>query len=729
MSPGYQHFKIKGMHCVEEIATLKKLVGPLVGGEDNLSFDLLNAKMSIKLPFDKEWGEEEIKNAVARGGMQASIWKSGLPGTAKGGWERSGPMILLCLSGAFLLAGFVLHWALEGSFLKAFAAGEQQGHQFPRSVLLLYAGAIVSAGWFVFPKAWLALKRLSPDMNLLMAIAVLGAWAIGAWFEAATVTFLFSLSLVLEAWSIGRARKAVAALMDLAPLVVQVVHEDGTESDLPPEEVAVGTHFIVKPGARIPLDGVIVKGASEVNQAPITGESIPIDKLPGDPVFAGTVNGNGALEIRSTKEAQETVLAHIISQVGSAQSKRSASERWVDHFARYYTPLVILFALGTLAIPTLIFGGSWNEWIYRALVLLVIACPCALVISTPVSMVVGLAAAARNGVLVKGGLYLEVMDKVKAIAFDKTGTLTKGVPVVQEIIPLNGHSEMELLTRVASLEARSNHPLAKAVIRYAESKGVDYSPAENYQIIQGKGATALFDGRSFWLGSHRYLEERGQETQEMHEKLEEMSAKGHTVVVVGNEQHVCGLIAISDEVRPEARVAIEELRKCGVRHLVMLTGDNQGTAQTIARQTGVDEVFAELLPEDKVKVIEKLTQLYGKSAMVGDGVNDAPAMAGASVGIAMGAVGSDAAIETADIALMSDDLARISWLMKLSRRTLMMIRQNTLFSLSIKALFVVLTFSGYAYLWAAIAADTGASLLVIFNSLRLLNTKHNKLNS
>ena len=704
MDPEYVHFKIKGMHCAEEIAALKKLVGPVAGGEEYLSFDLLNAKMSIRLASGKEFRKEDIQKAVLRGGMKAIDWKQEGKAEQSGFWERSGPVILLWVSGCCLLAGFVLHWILEGSFLKAFAAGEQQGHQFPIGVIFLYAGAIISAGWFVFPKAWLALKRLSPDMNLLMVIAVFGAWAIGAWFEAATVTFLFSLSLVLEAWSIGRARKAVAALMDLAPPIVQVIHEDGTEEELSPEQVPVGTKFIVKPGGRIPLDGVVARGSSEVNQAPITGESIPVDKLPGDPVFAGTVNGNGALEIESTKASQETVLAHIIRQVGSAQSKRSASERWVDHFARYYTPLVILFALGTLAIPTLIFGGSWNEWIYRALVLLVIACPCALVISTPVSMVVGLAAAARNGVLVKGGLYLEIMDQVKAIAFDKTGTLTKGVPIVQEIVPLNGHSEMELLTRVASLEARSSHPLAKAIMKYAEKKGAVFSPAEDYQIIQGKGATAIFDGRSFWLGSHRYLEERGQETPEMHEKLEEMSARGHTVVVVGNEQHVCGLIAISDEVRVEVRSALDELRRSGVYHLVMLTGDNQGTAQTIAKQTGVDEVFAELLPEDKVKAVEKLTLLYGKSAMVGDGVNDAPAMASASVGIAMGAVGSDAAIETADIALMSDDLTRIAWLMKLSRRTLMMIRQNTLFSLSIKALFVVLTFSGYAYLWAAIAA-------------------------
>lgn len=707
------------MHCAEEIATLKKLVGPLAGGEENLYFDLLNTKMSVDLSSGKEISVEEVQKAVRKGGMKALVWKDKQVEKSEW-WESRGPVLLLWLSAVFLVIGFLAHWIEEGSFLKAFSAGEEQGHRYPLLSIIFYALSIVSGGWFIFPKAWNALKRLSPDMNLLMVIAVLGAWGIGAWFEAATVTFLFSLSLVLEAWSIGKARKAVAALMDLTPPIVQVIDEDGKETSISPEKVEVGSRFIVKPGDRIPLDGLILKGLSEVNQAPITGESLPVDKAPGNPVFAGTINGNGALEIKSTKASQETVLANIIRQVGSAQSKRSASERWVDRFASYYTPLIMLFALGTLLIPTLIFGQSWDEWIYRALVLLVIACPCALVISTPVCMVVGLATAARNGVLIKGGLYLELMDQIKAIAFDKTGTLTKGMPVVKEVIPLNGHSEIELLKRVASLEARSNHPLAKAILKYAGEKGVEVIPAENYQIIQGKGATALFDGRTFWLGSHRYLEERCQETPEMHQKLEQMSASGHTVVVIGNEQHVCGMIAISDEVREESSSVIAQLRKSNIQHIAMLTGDNQGTARAIAKLTGVDEVYAELLPEDKVNVLENITQKYGKTAMVGDGVNDAPAMARASVGIAMGAVGSDAAIETADIALMADDLTRLPWLIKLSRFTLLMIRQNTAFSLAIKLLFVILTFSGYAYLWAAIAADTGASLLVIFNSLRIL---------
>lgn len=718
MQDKFIHFTVKGLHCSEEISSLKNALGPIIG-EDNLIFDLLNSKMSIRTESETSLNIKQVQEVVRRCGMQAELWQNSRLEKISF-LNRYGMLISLILSGFFLLSGFVVHWIGEGSFLAAFAAGKEKLGRFPLAGEILYAFTVIFGGWFIFPKAVNALRRLKPDMNLLMVIAVLGAWAIGAWFEAATVTFLFSLSLFLESWSIGKAKKAVEALMDLTPPIVTVRNKDQTEEALNPQDVKVGMAFVVKPGERIPLDGIVLEGLSEVNQAPITGESLPIEKAPGAAVFAGSINGGGALVIESTKPYQDTILAHIIKQVESAQSKRSASERWVDHFASYYTPLVILFALGVLLIPTLILNQNWGEWIYRALVLLVIACPCALVISTPVCIVVSLAAAARHGVLVKGGLYLEIMDKVRAIAFDKTGTLTKGIPVVKEIIPLNNHTEIELLERVASLEARSNHPLARAIMKYTEQRGIKVTPAENYQIIPGKGATAIFDERVFWLGSHRYLEERGQETPAMHDQLEELSSKGFSVIVVGNEEHVCGLIAISDEVRQEASGMIKSLKEYGVQHLAMLTGDNQGTANSIAQLIGIDEVHAELLPADKLELVSQFTEKYGKTAMVGDGVNDAPAMARASVAIAMGAAGSDTAIETADIALMGDDLTRIPWLIQLSRHTLSLIRQNITFALSLKVLFMLLTLFGYAYLWAAIAADTGASLIVIFNSLRIL---------
>jgi Cd2+/Zn2+-exporting ATPase len=577
--------------------------------------------------------------------------------------------------------------------------------------------------WQVLPKAWFALRRFRPDMNLLMTVAVAGAVGVGEWFEGATVAFLFSLSLALESWSIGRARRAVGALMDLSPPSARLITEGALEKAVPPAQVEVGARFAVRPGDRIPLDGRVVRGHSAVNEAPITGESLPVEKGTGDEVFAGTINGDGALEVECTKPVSDTTLAHIIRMVGEAQSRRAPSEQWVETFARIYTPAVMVLAIAVLLVPPLAFGGSWGDWVYRSLVLLVIACPCALVISTPVSIVAALAAAARNGVLIKGGLYVEIPARLSAVALDKTGTLTGGKPAVIEVVPMSGHDEAELLARVAALESQSTHPLAHAIVAYARERQVEPQPVENYRILQGKGATGRFNGDAYWVGSHRYLEERGQETPDVHQRLTELSHAGRTVVVVGNERHVCGFIALADQVRPRTIEAIRALRDLGVEHIIMLTGDNEGTARAVASKAGVDEFRADLLPVDKVSAVESLVQKYGQVAMVGDGVNDAPALAAATLGVAMGAAGSDAAIETADVALMADDLAKLPWLIQHSRRTLEIIRQNILFSLAVKALFVVLTFVGHASLWAAIAADTGASLLVIFNGLRLLQVR------
>jgi len=717
-------FKIHGMDCAEEVAVLKREVGPVVGGEDRLAFDILNGKMTVQPPI-AEVTPETIIRAVAHTGMRAEVWRDTEREIAKGGsWQRHGRTITTIASGVLALIGFVVHVVLAGG-ISAAIGSEGLGivHQVPLAARVPYLLAVLAALWYILPKAWRSARRLRPDMNLLMTVAVAGAIGIGEWFEAATVAFLFALSLTLESWSVGRARRAVAALMELVPPIARLKKSDGMEEEVALEQVPVGAHFVVMPGEKFPLDGNVVSGFSEVNQAPITGESAPVPKQPGGQVFAGTINGDGALEVECTKPANDTTLAHIIRLVAEAQSRRAASEQWVEKFARVYTPVVMGLAIAFLVVPPLFFGGAWGDWFYRSLVLLVIACPCALVISTPVSIVAALAAAARNGVLIKGGTYVEAPARLQAIALDKTGTLTEGKPRVLEVVPLGGHDENELLERVAAMESRSDHPLAQAIVAYARSRGVEFTPAEDFQIIQGKGATARFNGERYWLGSHRYLEERGQETEEDHRRLEALSQGGRTVVVVGNENHVCGFIALADAVRAGARQAIQALRDAGLRHIVMLTGDNQETAQAIAAETGVDEVHAELLPADKVTVIENLVAKYGSVAMVGDGVNDAPALGRASLGIAMGAAGSDAAIETADIALMSDDLSKLPWLVQHSRRTLTVIRQNIAFSLSVKAIFVILTFAGYASLWVAIAADMGVSLLVVFNALRLLTSE------
>lgn len=714
-------FKIHGMDCAEEVGVLKREISPLVRGEDHLAFDLLKGTMMVAAEAGTV-SPAAIRGAVARTGMRAELWNPARDDSRPGDdRHRRVQDWLTTLSGLSVLTGLALHVWLAGGLWEAvrLLAGHA-GPSMPLPEIVAYGLAIAFGGRYVVVKAWYAARRLRPDMNLLMTIAIAGAIGIGAWFEAATVAFLFALSLALESWSVGRARRAIAALLDLAPPTARLKLGGGEEREVSATEVPVAARFIVKPGERIPLDGRVVAGVSHVNQAPITGESLPASKQPDSEVFAGTINGDGALEIECTKTAGDTVLAHIIRLVEEAQSRRARAEQWVDRFARAYTPTVVALAVAVALVPPLAFDGLWEIWFYRALVLLVIACPCALVISTPVSIVAALAASARAGVLVKGGIYLEVPARLKAVAFDKTGTLTEGQPVVVDVQPLNGHDEEELLVRAVALEARSGHPLAKAIVGFAKNRGIDPASAEDVQIFPGKGVTGKFQGRSYWLGSHRYMEERGQETEAVHARAEGMERSGHTVVAIGNDEHVCGLIALADTVRPQVASVVRALRQAGIKHFVMLTGDNRATAESIARQTGVDEVHAELLPADKVSVLESLVATYGSVAMVGDGVNDAPAMARASVGIAMGAIGSDAAIETADIALMTDDLSKLPWLVRHSRRTLAIIRQNIAFSLAIKAAFVILTFIGFASLWGAIAADVGASLLVIANGLRLL---------
>ncbi len=713
-------FKIQEMDCVEEVSILKRELSSLVGGEEYLFFDILNRRMIIK-PSAQSVTPEAILEAVSQTGMRAEVWdEDHSSSTPESFWSQQGRSLLTGLSGFMMCSAFLTHVGLTGSISAALGAEEAINGSMPLPVRLQYLAAILSGIWFVLPKAWFAFKRLRPDMNLLMCIAVFGALLIDEWFEAAAVAFLFAFSQLLEAWSVGRARKAVAALMDLTTPIAHVRDNLGNEITVTPESVQVGTIFLIRPGEKIPLDGCIVKGNSEVNQAPITGESIPVAKALDDEVFAGTINGDGLLEAKCTKLAENTVLAQIIRMVGEAQTRRAPSELWVEKFAKIYTPIVMLVAVLILLTLPILFQITWHDSLYRALVLLVIACPCALVISTPVSIVASLAAAARNGVLIKGGIFIEVPSKLKALALDKTGTLTCGKPVVTKIVPLNGHSESELLERAAALEAHSNHPLAIAILDAAEKQSVQFQPAESYQIIQGKGATAQINGREFWLGSHRYLEERNEETPEVHLQLEELSNAGQSVVVIGNETHVCGFIALADRVRETSTDVIRDLHRAGIEQLVMLTGDNAGTARAVADEVGIDAVHSELLPEDKVAVIESLVQQFQYVAMVGDGVNDAPAMSRSSLGIAMGAAGSDVAIESADIALMTDDLTKIPWLIRHSHRTLNIIRQNIIFALSIKVLFMLLMVLDQASLWAAIAADMGASLLVIFNGLRLL---------
>jgi len=718
----FLQFQISGMDCAEEVAILRREIGPLVGGEDKLSFDILNQRMTVAGREGVQLQSADLVEAVRRTGMTATPIDSRRKAASQDvDSQRRRLQLLTLLSGLAVSTGFVTQVALGGGLAAALSSGDGAvARSLPVAAQFLYGIAIVSGVWTFVPKAIASARRLRPDMNLLMVVAVCGAIYLGDWLEAAMVAFLFTLSLALESWSIGRARRAVAALLNLTPPTVLVLSDDGSEKSVDASEVAIGSRFIVRAGQRIALDGRIRSGTTEINQAPLTGESVPVPKAPGDEVYAGTVNGDATLEVESTKRADQTAVANIIRLVGEAQADRAPSEQWVDSFARYYTPIVMGLAIAIFLIGGAV-SGQFAIWLYRALVLLVIACPCALVISTPVSIVAALAGATRRGVLIKGGPYVEAPGRLRAIAFDKTGTLTVGRPAVLQVVPLQDHDERALLERAAALEARSTHPLAVAVTEYAKEKGIEVRPADGLQVIAGKGATGLYDGRAFWIGSHRYLEERGQETDDVHQQITRLSAAGRSVVVVGNEQHVCGFLVLADAVRPTAAATLKSLRALGIEHLIMLSGDNRPTAEAIAKEVGIDEVRAELLPADKVTAIDDLVAKYGNVAMIGDGINDSPALARATVGIAMGGIGSDAAIETADIALMGDDISQLPWLIAHSRRALAVIQQNIVFSLAVKVVFVILTVAGHASLWAAIAADTGASLLVIFNGLRLLN--------
>jgi len=554
-------------------------------------------------------------------------------------------------------------------------------------------------------------KKLSIDF--LIIIAAVGSFFIGHGEEGAAVIFLFYVAEFLESYAAERARRSIASLMELAPEAA-TVKRNGREVKVPVGEVNINEVIVVRPGEKIPLDGQVIRGISTVNQAPITGESVPVTKQIGDEVYAGTINNEGFLEIRVTKRSDETMLSKIVKLVEEAQMMKSPTEKFIDKFSKYYTPSVIFLALCVATIPTFLFSLPLNEWLYKALVLLVVSCPCALAISTPVAMVSGITSAARNGVLIKGSAYVEEVSKIKVFAFDKTGTLTEGRLEITDIISL-GHYREEILCIAASLEALSEHPIAKAIVEEAEEE-VMLRDVDDFRAIAGKGVLGKIDGETYYVGSRRLFQMSADFPEEEARSLEN---EGKTVVFVGNEEEVIGLIAVMDKIRDATITTMNELRRKGVK-TVMITGDNERTAKTIAERIGIAEYQAELLPEDKVNIIEELSKKYGHVAMVGDGVNDAPALARANVGIAMGAIGSDVSLETADIALMQDDLSKIPYLIELSQKTIEIVKENVLASILIKGSFAVLVFPGLVTLWLAVAVgDMGLSLAVILNAMRL----------
>lgn len=582
------------------------------------------------------------------------------------------------------------------------------------SDLLLIATMILS-GYKIAEIGLRSLLRLNISINLLITIAAVGAYAIGHLEEGAAVVFLFNIAEKLEDYAADRARRSIEALMELKPEVA-TIRSNGEEKVVPVGDVWPGEVFVVRPGDRIPLDGVVVEGTSEVNQATITGESAPAVKDLGDDVYAGTINIDGFLAVKVTKVMEETVLARILRLVEEAEESRSPTEAFVDRFARYYTPAVIVLAVLVAVIPPLFFQQSFQYWLYRALVMLVVACPCALAISTPVAMISAITSAGRNGVLVKGSTFIEQMSATKAIAFDKTGTLTMGELGVTDVIsPVL--SERELLRRAVALEAKAEHPIAKAIMEKAAEEGVDIVETTDFKAYVGRGVEACIDEKTCCIGNMRLFEELGIEP--LDGLVERLEAEGKTVVLVSEDNCAVGAIALMDKVREGAAESIRALKAVGIR-VEMLTGDNETTARAIAERLGLDGYKAHLLPEEKVRAVEELKAEYGITAMVGDGVNDAPALAAADIGIAMGAIGSDVALETADIALMEDDLSRINYLVRLSRATMGRIRENIVASIVVKLMVAALAFPGWVTLWMAVAiGDMGLSIAVILNSLRL----------
>ncbi|MEB2302531.1 cadmium-translocating P-type ATPase [Lysinibacillus xylanilyticus] len=585
--------------------------------------------------------------------------------------------------------------------------------------------AILVGGIGIFKTGFRNLARFEFDMKTLMTIAVIGAAIIGEWEEAAVVVFLFAVSEALEAYSMDKARQSIRQLMDIAPPTATIKRAHGEhfhEMELPTEEIEIGDILIVKPGQKIAMDGIVVSGLSAVNQAAITGESIPVSKTIDDEVFAGTLNEEGALEVRVTKRVEDTTIAKIIHLVEEAQAEKAPSQQFVDRFAKYYTPAIMLIALLVAVLPPL-FIGDWQHWIYQGLAVLVVGCPCALVVSTPVAIVTAIGNAARQGVLIKGGIHLEQLGHIEAIAFDKTGTLTKGQPAVTDILTSQEMSEDYVLQLVAAVEKQSQHPLAKAILQALHEKKLTEFIPTDFQSVTGKGAYATVDDQIIYVGSLKWIATLTTVDEMIKEQVHKLQQQGKTVVAAVSNDRFIGMIGIADQLRQESKDVLNKLNGLKVKHKVMLTGDAEPTAQAIATSLNMTDVRASLLPAEKLMAIKDLRAQFGAVAMVGDGVNDAPALAAADVGIAMGGAGADAALETADIALMSDDLTKLPYTIGLSRKTLRIIKENIIFALALKLIALLLVIPGWLTLWIAIFADMGATLLVVLNSLRLIKSE------
>ena len=692
-------FRVEGMDCNEEVVILERRLKPLDGLEA-VSADLIGQRLHVKYDAAR-LSTAAIVDAVGQTGMR--MWLEHEE-PAAGGADIAWRWRLMVAAATGIAGGLV-----------AGVAGR------PTLSAVCFAAAAIAGGIFPARRAISAIRSRSLDINTLMVVAVSGALVLGEWLEAASVVFLFAVAQWLEVRTLERARQAIRALMDLSPREA-IVRRGGVQHQVAVDDIRVGDEMMVRPGDKVPLDGVIISGMSDVNEAPLTGESLPADKKPGDEVFAGTINGHGALDVSVTRVVRDTRLARVIHLIETAQASRAPVQSFVDRFARVYTPAVLVLAIAVAVVPALAGMPDASTWVYRALVLLVISCPCALVISTPVSIVSALSSAARNGVLIKGGAHLERLAGARVVAFDKTGTLTKGEMRVTEVIAIAATAQ-DVLRHAAAIELRSEHPIARAIAAHAVEQGLAVHSAAQVAIVPGLGAEGEVDGVRVLVGNERLLLARGVVPAADLPAIVRARDEGQSVVLVAVNGTLAGALALADRPRENAREAIDLLREQGVRRVAMLTGDEERSAARVARALNVDEHHARLLPEQKHALIRELHARHGTVVMVGDGINDAPALAAADVGIAMAAAGSDAALETADVALMSDELLRVPYAIRLARATLRNVRMNVAISLALKAAFLVMAISGTATLWMAVLADTGASVIVVGNALRLLRAR------
>lgn len=623
-------------------------------------------------------------------------------------WCKETKNVLLALSAVITVLTIIAEWTHIG---------------LPETwAKVLYGVAVIIGGIFPAKKGLSSLKHGRLTINTLLVVGAIGAIYLGLWKEASLLVVIFSLGEVLESYAVDKARGSIQALISLAPQEATVLR-NGKELRVPIEQVNIDEIVLVKPGEKVSVDGIVVSGTSAIDQSSITGESIPIEKHAGDEVYASTLNGRGALEIKVTKLAEDSTLSKIVELVENAQMKKGNAQNFSERFGAIYTPFMFVLAILMAVVPPVFFWQPFDAWLYRALVVLVVSCSCSLVLSVPIAIVAGVGNAAKNGVLVKGGIHMETAGKVQVVAFDKTGTLTTGKPTVTDVVALGSISDKKLLKIAGTLEVRSEHPLADAILKLISEKGLELETIDEFMSITGRGAKGMIDGEQYYIGNSRLFKEIGVSVKSHIEQIERMQDEGKTVILVGNSKQILGMIAVSDQPKENARKAISKLKELGIKKIVMLTGDNKVTGEAIGRRLGVDEVRAELLPEDKISAIKALQQGHRTVAMVGDGVNDAPALAQADVGVSMGIAGTDVALETADIVLMADDLDQLVYMVKISRKTVSVIKQNIAFSLALVAFLVLTALFGWMPLTTGLIINEASALVIIANGVRLLKVK------